>query len=166
MGGDGESFHAPRILVSIAVHFCENNGQGNPAVRADVFHSYIQLDDASQRLQTDVSQIHRQRVAAAVHLQVHGNGTGLRGDRRAALHRHGGSREGDRVPLGVGVVDRVVDQLYASGLSRVADEKLQGSAFISGHSQSGDRPAEGSGSGGHGAASGRRGDGHQLKIGI
>ena len=146
MGGDGEGLHAPLILVSGVVQLCEDDGQGHPAVRADVADGHIQLHDPSQGFQIGVPQVHHHSVLTAVQLQVYGNGTWLRSYGGAAGNVHRRGREGDGVALGIGVSDGLVDRLQAAGEAGVAGGEGERGPLVSGDAKLVDGPAQRAGS--------------------
>src|SRR5699024_4267150 len=143
VGGDGQGFQAPGVLLAAVVHLGEDGGQGHPLAGADVFEGDVQLDDPALGLQIYVPRVHHHGVGAALHGQVHRVGAALGADDHVAGPRDGGVREGHRVPLGVGVVGGLVDLFHAGGLGRVADEELQHGALAGGDPQLRDGPPQG-----------------------
>ena len=129
MGRDGDGLHAALILHPIIVYFRKDNGKSDPLAGADVLHSDIDLNDSAQGLQPGIPQVHQNGIGAAVNREIYRLGALLRIDHNTAIYGYGRIREGDLIPLCIGIGDRLIDLLGTRGLSGVADKELQRGAL-------------------------------------
>lgn len=77
MSGNGHGFHSPPIFDIITVQLGNDCRQSNPLIRADIFQSHGQLQNASRRFHAEVARIEFDSILAAFERYVDRFGTCL-----------------------------------------------------------------------------------------
>ena len=140
--GNCQRFHAALVLFAVFIHLGQDRRQCDPLPGADIFDGDIHLDNTALRFQTGVAQVHLHGIGAPDCRQVHRDRTFFRIDDNAAVHRNRRVREGDDIPLRVGIGDELVNQLRAGCLANMLDEEFQDGAFAGRDAQLRNRPPE------------------------
>lgn len=135
MGRYGDGLHAALIFASVVIGFGQNNSEGNPFVRADIFQFHIELYDPAGRFQIRVSQINDQRVLAFSDCKIDRDRARLRIYRNTAVNLNRRLREGNRISLCIRVKNGLVDREISGSLAGVLYKEFQRRALVSGDSE-------------------------------